>query len=159
PYHLVDNDQTWLDLSDLVFIDPVGTGYSRPAPEVKGDQFYGVQEDIQSVGEFIRLYLTRYQRWSSPKFLAGESYGTTRAAGLSEHLADRYGIALNGVVLISSVLNFQTISFTPSNDLAYILYLPSYAAAAFYHKKLAADMQSDLRKTLREAEDFALTDY
>ena len=111
PYGLVDNEYTWLDSTDLVFIDPVGTGFSRPALGEKQEQFSGVEEDVRWVGEFIRLYTTRYQRWPSPKFLAGESYGTTRAAALSEHLLDEHGINLNGIILISTVLDFQTLSF------------------------------------------------
>ncbi len=159
PFNLVDNESTWLDATDLVFIDPVGTGYSRPAKDEKGEQFYGVKEDIESVGSFIRLYVTRYHRWPSPKFLAGESYGTTRAAGLSEHLLEKQGISLNGIVLISSVLDFQTIVNAGGNELPYALFLPSYTATAWYHKKLPADLQNDLEATLREVEQFALGDY
>jgi carboxypeptidase C (cathepsin A) len=159
PFELVDNESTWLDASDLVFIDPVGTGYSRPAEGVKGEQFYGVKQDIESVGNFIRLWVTRYRRWDSPKFLAGESYGTTRAAGLSEHLLEKQGISLNGIILISSVLNFQTIVNAPGNDLPYVLYLPTYAAAAAYHKKLGDDLMRDLAATLKEVQQFALGDY
>ena len=115
--------------------------------------------DISSVGEFIRLYLTRYERWTSPLFLVGESYGTTRAAGLSGYLIG-HGIALSGVVLVSSVLNFQTLEFTRGNDLPYILYLPSYTSTAWYHKKLPADLQQrDLQSVLREAEQFAAGPY
>ena len=159
PYQLEDNPYTWLSATDLVFIDPVGTGYSRAAPGEKPEQFYGVKEDIQSVGEFIRMYTTRYERWLSPKFLAGESYGTTRAAGLSEYLLDN-GISLNGIVLISSVLNFGTIDLGHGNELPYALYLPSYTAIAWYHKKLPSDLQSaDLSKTLKEVERWAMTDY
>ncbi len=151
PFSLVDNPATWLTFSDLVFIDPVGTGYSRPAPGEKAEQFYGVQEDIHWVADFIRLYTTRYERWPSPKFLAGESYGTTRAAGLSAYLVDEYGISLNGIVLISSVLSFQTLQPTASNDLPFVLYLPSYTAVARYHKKLPADLMSaDFAKLLDE---------
>src|SRR6185295_12513097 len=120
---MLDNDQTWLDRTDLVFIDPVGTGYSRPAKPELGSKFWNLDGDIQSVGEFIRLYLTRYKRWASPLFLVGESYGTTRAAGLAGHLIDR-GIAFNGIVLVSSILNFQTAEFSKGNDLPYVLYLP-----------------------------------
>ena len=160
PYRLVDNESTWLDATDLVFIDPVGTGYSRPAPGEKGEQFFGVTEDVKSVASFIRLWTTRYQRWLSPKFLAGESYGTTRAAGLSEHLLDRHGISLNGILLISSVLNFQTLSPGPGNELPYPLYVPSYAANAWYHKKLAADLQSQpLEKLLKEVESWSMNEY
>ena len=121
PFELVDNQDTWLDQTDLVFIDPVGTGYSRATKKELAKKFFGVKGDISSVAEFIRLYLSRYQRWNAPLFMVGESYGTTRAAGLSGYLVDR-GIALSGVVLVSSVLNFQTLEFTRGNDLPYILY-------------------------------------
>ena len=119
PYTLEDNPFTWLELSDLVFIDPVGTGYSRATKKELGKKFWGLSGDIASVGEFIRLYLTRYERWNAPLFLAGESYGTTRASGLSGYLIDR-GIAFNGIILISSVLNFETLSFGNGNDLPYV---------------------------------------
>ncbi len=160
PFSLVDNPSTWLAFTDLVFIDPVGTGYSRPAPGEKADQFYGVQEDIHSVGDFIRLYTTRYERWPSPKFLAGESYGTTRAAGLSSYLVDEYGISLNGIVLVSSVLSFQTLEPGGINDLPYSLFLPSYTAVAWYHKKLAPDLlAADLSKTLADVESWSRDTY
>lgn len=155
PFELVDNEDTWLDQTDLVFIDPVGTGYSRAIKKDQGKKFFGVKGDISSVAEFIRLYLSRYQRWNAPLFLVGESYGTTRAAGLSGYLID-HGIALNGVVLISSVLNFQTLDFARGNDLPYILYLPTYTATAWYHKKLPADLQQrDLASVLTDAQQFA----
>jgi carboxypeptidase C (cathepsin A) len=159
PPKLVDNEATLLDVTDLVFIDPVTTGYSRPAPGQDPKQFHGVQQDLQSVGEFIRLYTTRYRRWASPKFIAGESYGTTRAAGLAAHLQERHGLSVNGIILVSAVLNFQTIRFDEGNDLPYILFLPAYTATAWYHKKLAPDLQSDLKKALAEAERFAIGDY
>ncbi len=159
PYRLVDNESSLLDVSDLVFIDPVSTGYSRAVPGEPPKQFFGVEEDVQSVGDFIRLYTTRYKRWSSPKFLAGESYGTTRAAGLSGYLQQRYGMYLNGIVLISSILNFETAAFDPGNDLPYILYLPTYTAIAWYHKKLPPELQGDLAKTVAESEKFARGEY
>jgi carboxypeptidase C (cathepsin A) len=158
PYRLVDNEATWLDQTDLVFVDPVGTGYSRATKTELGSKFWGVQGDIQSVGEFIRLYVTRYGRWRSPLFMVGESYGTTRAAGLAGHLIDR-GLAFNGILLVSSILNFQTARFTTGNDLPYVLFLPTYTATAFYHKRLTADLQRDLSATLREAEAWAAGDY
>lgn len=159
PFELEDNQDTWLDQTDLVFIDPVGTGYSRPTKPEYGKKFWSVKGDVESVGEFIRLYLTRNQRWTSPLFLAGESYGTTRAAGLSGYLIE-HGIALNGIVLISTVLNFGTLEFTRGNDLPYILYLPSYTATAWYHKKLPSDLQQqDLTKILPELERWASHDY
>jgi carboxypeptidase C (cathepsin A) len=159
PYELVDNEATWLDLTDLVFIDPVGTGFSRPKKPEQGRKFWGVEGDIQSVGEFIRLYLTRHERWASPLFLVGESYGTTRAAGLSGHLVDR-GIALNGIMLVSSILNFQTARFTRGNDTPYPLFLPTYTATAWYHRRLPADLQQKpLRQVLDEVERWASADY
>jgi len=159
PYQLVDNPDTWLDQTDLVFIDPVGTGYSRASKPELGKKYWGVQGDLESVGEFIRLYLTRYQRWASPLFLVGESYGTTRAAGLSGYLVDR-GIAFNGILLVSSILNFETADFTRGNELPYTLYLPTYTATAWYHKKLPADLQGrPLAPALREAEAWASTEY
>ena len=159
PFTVADNEASWLDLTDLVFIDPIGTGYSRPAPGEKGDAFYGAKEDVSSVAEFIRLYTTQYERWLSPKYLAGESYGTTRAAALSEHLVDRLGIAVNGIMLISVVLDFQTIQASEGNDLPHTMFLPAYTATAWYHNRLAPDLQKDLPATLREAEAFALGDY
>jgi carboxypeptidase C (cathepsin A) len=159
PYRLVDNEYTWLDDTDLVFIDPVGTGYSRPAKPELGKKYWGVQGDIESVGEFIRLYLTRYERWASPLFLVGESYGTTRAAGLSGYLVEK-GIAFNGILLVSSILNFQTARFTTGNDLPYPLFLPTYAATAWYHKKLPPELQAKpVAEFLREVEAFAGGEY
>jgi carboxypeptidase C (cathepsin A) len=159
PYRLVDNEYTWLDDTDLVFIDPVGTGYSRPAKPELGKKYWGVQGDIESVGEFIRLYLTRHERWASPLFLVGESYGTTRAAGLSGYLVEK-GIAFNGILLVSSILNFQTARFSTGNDLPYPLFLPTYAATAWYHKRLPPDLQAKpLAEFLREVEAFAAADY
>ncbi|MEO8054337.1 MAG: peptidase S10 [Acidobacteriota bacterium] len=159
PYTVVDNEETWLGDTDMVFIDPVGTGYSRPSKPELGKKFWGLDGDIASVGEFIRLYLTRYERWGSPLFLVGESYGTTRAAGLSGYLVDR-GIAFNGILLVSSILNFQTARFTRGNDLPYPLFLPTYTATAWYHRKLPADLQGKpLRAVLDEVEAFAGGEY
>jgi len=159
PYQLVDNPYTWLDQVDLCFIDPVGTGYSRASKPELGKKFWGVEGDLASVGEFIRLYLTRYERWASPLFLVGESYGTTRAAGLSGYLVDR-GIAFNGILLVSSILNFETARFTRGNELPYTLYLPTYTATAWFHKKLPADLQSrDLKSVLNEAEAWSAGEY
>jgi carboxypeptidase C (cathepsin A) len=160
PYKLVDNEYSLLDLTDLVFVDPVSTGYSRPVPGEAANQYHGIQQDIESVGDFIRLYATRNKRWTSPKFLAGESYGTTRAAGLSGYLQQRYGMYLNGIILISSILNFQTAEFDTGNDLPYVLYLPTYTAIAWYHKKLPADLQSGgLQKAVEESRNFAAHEY
>ncbi|HKH45992.1 MAG TPA: peptidase S10 [Thermoanaerobaculia bacterium] len=160
PGRLVDNDLSILDVTDLVFIDPVDTGYSRTAPGQDGKQFHGVRQDVESVGEFIRLWVTRNERWASPKFIAGESYGTTRAAGLSLFLDERYGMQLNGLVLVSSVLNWQNQEFHTGNDMPYIIHLPTYAAAAWYHKKLPPELQQrDLRGLLQEVEAFSKTEY
>lgn len=158
PFQLTDNPETWLDQADLVFIDPVGSGYSRAVEADQASKFFSLKGDIESVGEFIRLYLTRYERWSSPLFLAGESYGTTRAAGLADELIE-HGISCNGIILISTVLNFGTISFTPGNDLPYALSLPSYTASSWYHHRLPADFARDLPADLREVEQWALADY
>lgn len=159
PYGIVPNEYTWLDRTDLVFIDPVSTGYSRPAPGENPKQFHGYLEDISSMGNFIRSFLSRYERWGSPKFLAGESYGTTRAAGLSKFLQDRYRIYINGIFLISAVLNFGTNDYHVGNDIPRALYLPSYTAAAWYHRKLAPELQGDLKQALASSERFALGEY
>jgi carboxypeptidase C (cathepsin A) len=160
PYRMLDNDQSWLDTTDLVFIDPVSTGYSRAAKDEEPHQFHGFNEDVASVGDFIRLYTTRYQRWASPKFLVGESYGTTRASALSDYLQDRYGLYLNGITLISSIMNFQTARFAPGNDLPYQLFLPSYTAGAWYHKKLAGALaNADLPTAVKTAEKFVQDRY
>ncbi|MCY4071501.1 MAG: peptidase S10 [Chloroflexi bacterium] len=159
PYRLIDNAYTWLDLGDLVFIDPVGTGYSRASDPDDNQKYWGLEADLEAVGEFIRLYLSRNRRWTSPLYLAGESYGTTRAAGLAGHLIDR-GIAFNGVVLISTIMNFQTARFTKANDLPYTLFLPSYCATAHYHGKLAEELQArQLRELLSEVADWSERDY
>lgn len=157
PYQLVDNEFSLLDKTDLVFIDPVGTGYSRPADGEKAKQFHGFTKDIQSVGDFIRLYTTRYNRWLSPKFLIGESYGTTRASGLSGYLQERHGLYLNGIMLVSTVLDFSTIEFMPGNELPYVLFLPTYAATAWYHDALK--VHQPLQTLLSEVEQFAVDEY
>lgn len=160
PYQLTDNESTWLDLSDLVFIDPVSTGYSRPVAKEKASQFHGLKEDIASVGDFIRLYTSRNTRWLSPKFILGESYGTTRAAGLSDYLQNRYGLYLNGIILVSSALDFQTLEFAPQNNDPYVYFLPSYATSAWYHKKLSADLQArSVAEVAAAARAFAGGDY
>ncbi len=140
PYRYEDNAHTWLDQTDLVFVDPVGTGFSRAASEDLDKKFWSFKGDIESVGEFIRLYLTRYKRWTSPLFLAGESYGTTRAAGLAGHLVDR-GVSFNGIVLVSTALDIGALRFMPGNDLPYQLFVPTYTATAWYHRRLPPDLQ------------------
>ena len=162
PYQLTNNEFSILDKTDLVFIDPVSTGFSRAVPGEEAKQFHGFQKDIESVGNFILLYLGRYQRWRSPKFLIGESYGTTRACGLSGYLQDKRGMYLNGIMLVSVVLNFQTIRFAAGNDLPYILFLPTYTATAYWHNRLdqlETDTEDSFEKILVEAREFALGDY
>jgi carboxypeptidase C (cathepsin A) len=167
PARLVDNEDSLLDVADLVFIDPVGTGYSRAIPDEEAKQYHQFKSDIEAVGEFIRAYLTRNERWASPKFLAGESYGTTRAVGLAGHLYNRHGITFNGLLLISSILNFQTAgfdtktwTFVRGNDLPYSVFLPTYAATAWYHGRVAEEHRSrPLREFLDEVEGFAAGEY
>jgi carboxypeptidase C (cathepsin A) len=156
PYALVDNPETVLAHADLVFIDPVSTGYSRAVTGGRAGDFHGFRRDLESIGEVIRLWTSRHGRWVSPKFLAGESYGTLRAAGLAEHLQSRYGMYLNGIVLISSVLDMATIRFTEGNDLPHALFLPTYAAIAHHHGKHPG---RPLEEVLVEAEELADRDY
>ena len=156
PYGLIDNPQTLLAVSDLVFIDPVSTGWSRAVEGGKPKEFHGFQADIDSVGELMRLWVTRHDRWLSPKFLIGESYGTVRAAALAEHLQDKLAMYLNGVLLVSSILDFDTSDFEYRNDRAYVDYLPTYTATAHYHGLLG---DRPLREVLEEAEAYAARDY
>jgi len=155
PFGLVDNEFSILDEADIVYIDPVGTGYSRMMPGEDAHKYHGVMEDIQSVGEFIRLYLVRNERWASPKFVIGESYGTTRAAGLTGYLT-QLGISLNGTILVSTM----TLGVETGDDLSYVTILPHYTATAWFHKKLPADLQAKpIRAVLDESEAFAVGDY
>jgi len=156
PYGLGDNAETLLAASDLVFIDPISTGYSRAVKGGKPKEFHGYARDLESVGEIIRLWTSRHGRWLSPKYLCGESYGTLRAAALARHLGERYGMYLNGLILISSVLDGGTLEFGGHNDMPYPLFLPTYAAIAHYHG-LHGDRP--LREVLAEAERFAERDY
>jgi len=155
PYELADNPETLLTHSDLVFIDPVSTGFSRASNGEKAKEFHGFTPDIESVGEIIRLWTSRNQRWLSPKFVAGESYGTTRAAALAAHLQDRHGLYLNGILLISSVLDLGSIDFNERNDEPYSLFVPTYAAIAHYH---GFHGDRPLDDVLADAEDFAARD-
>jgi carboxypeptidase C (cathepsin A) len=157
PYHLTDNEFSLLDQTDLVFIDPVSTGYSRPVEGQKAKEFHGFKKDIETVGDFIRLFTTRYGRWLSPKFLIGESYGTTRAAGLSGYLQQRHGMYLNGIMLVSAVLDFSTLEFEVGNDLPYVLFLPTYAAIARYHGKVRS--RKPMKKFVADVEKFAGGEY
>ncbi len=155
PFGLVDNDYSILPVTDLVFIDPVATGFSRPAEDVKAEQFFGKTSDIESVGEFIRLWTTRHQRWLSPKYVCGESYGVFRAAGLAHYLHSRYAMTLRGLIFVSGVLDFGAMS----GDLGCQVWLPAYTAIAHYHKRLPPDLQADLPKALAEAREFMRKDY
>ncbi len=159
PVKLVENEFSLLDLADLVFIDPISTGFSRADDPKEAKLFHGVEEDIQSVGEFIRQYLTKYSRSDSPVFLVGESYGTTRAAGLATYLQNKGGVKLAGIVLVSAVLDFSTIRFDAGNDLPYSLFLPTYTASAWHHKKLDKEWAKDLPSILKDAQQFADGEY
>ena len=159
PWQVVPNDACLLDVADLVFIDPVTTGYSRAAEGEDDHQFHGLEQDTSSVAEFIRLFVSRNGRWQSPKYIGGESYGTTRAAALSSSLQDRHGIFLDGVILVSSVLDFGTIRFARNNDLPHALYLPTYAATAWYHEMLDRTDYPTLRSAIDDAESWSLTGY
>jgi carboxypeptidase C (cathepsin A) len=158
PYKLSDNVSTLLDKTDMVFIDPVGTGFSHAVGKAQDKDFWGVDSDVRSLAQFIVTYVNRNDRWNSAKFLIGESYGTFRSAALSNYLQQRDGMYFNGIVLMSSVLDLGTISFNPGDDMPYIFYLPSYAATAWYHKVLK-DRPDNLESFLSEARHFAETEY
>ncbi|HTF45775.1 MAG TPA: hypothetical protein VK641_17850, partial [Terriglobales bacterium] len=158
PYHIEDNPHTLLDRSDLVFVDAMGTGFSRASNLEQSKKYWNVKGDIESFSEFIRLYLTRYERWNSPLFLFGESYGTTRAAGIAGYLADR-GVSFNGITLLSIALSFQTLDDTKVNDLPYPLLIPSFTMIAGYHHKLPPDLSGDLVKARQESEHWAASEY
>src|SRR5215813_4033578 len=160
PYRIVDNENSLLDTTDLVFIDAIDTGYSRVVAGTDATQFHSQSGDIRSFGEFIAAYLSKYDRWGSPKFLIGESYGTIRSAGLAQELQTRHGIELNGIALISSLLTYQTISTSPQNDVAYVSYFPTYTTTAWYHKRLPPDLQNkSLKQVADEARAFATGEY
>ncbi len=158
PFHTVDNQETWLSDTDVVMVDAMGTGYSRPAKPEFGKKFYGIQQDLHGFAEFIRTYLSTYQRFSSPVFIAGESYGGIRSAGLAGTLLNQ-GIALNGVIIISGTMNFGTLDTARGNDTPYIGFLPSMAATAWYHKRLSPRLQTNLTSTVKEVEEFAHGEY
>jgi carboxypeptidase C (cathepsin A) len=158
PYTVVDNIYSLLDVTDLIFIDPISTGFSKAVPGEDPKQFHGVDEDVQSIAEFIRLWTSKNQRWDAPKYLAGESYGTLRAASLALKLHDQEFYYLDGIILISSLLTYQSVLADEANDLPYILFFPTYTTTAWYHHKLPEELQSDLEKARKEAEDFALNE-
>jgi carboxypeptidase C (cathepsin A) len=159
PYTLVDNENTLLGATDLVFVDAVDTGFSRVVSGVNNQQFHGVRGDLRAFGEFINGYLKTYSRFPSPKYLIGESYGTIRSAGLAQELQNRHGIELNGIALVSSLLSYQTLSPSAQNDAAYASHLETYTATAWYHRKLPADLAGDLKKAVDESRVFAFGDY
>lgn len=160
PYQLEANPWSLLDVTDLVFIDPVSTGYSRAAAETPVSEFHGYEEDLRAVGQFIHDYTTRFMRWSSPKFLCGESYGGIRAAGLASHLQERYNLELNGLVIVSGAINFQTLRFSSSNDLPCICFLPAFTATAWYHKMLPPELQQlPLEQVVSQSRSFAMGSY
>jgi carboxypeptidase C (cathepsin A) len=158
PYTIADNPNTLLDRSDLVFVDAISTGFSRAANAEAIKKFLGVKGDIEAFGEFVRLYITRYERWPSPLFILGESYGTTRAAGIAGFLANR-GISFNGITLLSTAMDFGTLEWTKNNDIPYFLLVPTFSMIAAYHKRLPPDLMQDLGKTREEVEHWSMTDY
>ena len=162
PYKLVNNEYSLLDASDLVFIDAPATGFSRVVGKGKGEDFFGIDQDAQAFAQFISSFITKFDRWNSPKYLFGESYGTTRSAVLANILERQENISLNGVILLSEILNFNTSPDGPESnpgvDLGYILSLPTMAATAWYHHKLPGQSK-ELEPFLKEAEHFAMTDY
>ena len=157
PYVLSDNPATLLDKTDIVMIDPVGTGFSHPLGGTEGKVFWGLSEDGRSITQFIQRFLSQHRRWNSPKYLLGESYGTTRSAVLAPMLQGA-NIDLNGIILVSAVLDFRTILFAEGEDIAYITNLPSFAATAWYHEALS-ERPADLSTFLEEVEAFAVGDY
>ena len=158
PYPLVDNQYTLLDKADIVMIDPVGTGFSRPAGETEGTAFWGLDEDARSLTQFIRRFLSETNRWNSPRYLLGESYGTTRSAVLARHLQNA-NIDLNGIVLVSAVLDFQTIEFPDGADIPYIVNVPAYAIVSAYLGALPGGAPADLAAFMQEVEAWAMSDY
>ena len=158
PYRIEDNAHSLLDKSDLVFIDAIGTGYSRAESADLSKKFWSVKGDIKAFSEFIRMYISRYERWNSPLFLFGESYGTTRSAGIAGELAEE-GTSFNGITLLSMALDFQTLVDTKANDEPYILLIPSFTMIAGYHHKLPTDLQQDMAKARQESEQWASGEY
>jgi carboxypeptidase C (cathepsin A) len=155
PTKVIENAYSILDVADLVFIDPGSTGYSRAEKDTNASDFHGVDQDVQSVGDFIRRWTTDHDRWSSPKYLLGESYGGIRAAGLSDHLQSRYGMSLNGVIMLSTLMDFRTIQGGAADGLSASVFLPSYTGVAFHHKKL----QGDRAKLIEQSTQFAFNEY
>jgi carboxypeptidase C (cathepsin A) len=158
PYKLEDNNNSILDVTDIVMVDPVGTGLSHAVGKAKNKDFWGVDQDIKSVSQFIKQYVTDYDRWNSAKYLLGESYGTMRSAGVVDYLQETMGMEINGVILVSVVLDLRTLTFQNGDDISYILHLPTYAAVAYYHNKLPTK-PANLEAFLKEVREFAGGQY
>jgi len=157
PYKLEDNINSVLDVTDIVMIDPIGTGLSHAIGKAKNKDFWGVDQDIKSISGFVKSYITEFDRWNSPKYLLGESYGTMRSAGVVDFLQERLGIAVNGVVLVSVVLDLRQLTFAPGDDISYIMYLPTYAATSLFHNKIAKP--ANFNSFIKEVTDFAKGEY
>ncbi|MEZ4851976.1 MAG: carboxypeptidase [Bacteroidia bacterium] len=157
PYKVEVNEHSILDVSDLVMIDPVGTGLSKAIGKAENKDFWGVNEDIRSVSLFIKQYINENDRWHSPKFLLGESYGTLRNAGVMNYLQGRLGISMNGVIMVSAVFDLRTLTFQPGDDISYVANLPTYSAVAWYHDKVKN--KPELKAFLEESRLFAKTEY
>lgn len=157
PYQVVNNEFSILDKADLVMIDPIGVGFSRPIGNAKWEDFWGVDQDIRSIGLFIEQFLIRTGKYNSPKYLLGESYGTFRNAGLVKHLQDR-GISVNGVIMVSAVFELQHLLFGPGDDISYLIHFPTYAATAWYHNKLQ-NKPKDLDGFLKDVRAFTEDTY
>lgn len=157
PYNLIDNPETILDLTDIIFIDPMGTGLSKSETKEKEEEHYSIKGDITAVGKFIRDYLTTHRRWNSPKYIAGESYGAMRASGLAEYLQNEFGIYLNGLIFISAGIDYQTLIFDRDNSLPYFLFMPTYATTAWYHNRYKPE--ATLEDVAQEARDFVYETY
>jgi len=158
PYKFEDNTYSILDVTDIVTLDPIGTGLSHAIGKAKNKDFWGIDQDIKSVSQFIKQYVTDNDRWNSPKYLLGESYGTMRSAGVVDYLQEGMGMEINGVILVSVVLDLRTLTFQKGDDISYVMYLPTYAAVAYYHNKLA-NKPSNLEAFLKEVRDFAGGQY
>ncbi|MFT3682506.1 MAG: hypothetical protein QM791_19780 [Ferruginibacter sp.] len=158
PYKLEDNNYSILDVSDIIMMDPVGTGLSRATGKGKNTDFWGVDQDIRSVSQFIKNYVHENERWNSPKFLLGESYGTFRSAGVADYLQENFGISVNGIVLVSNVLDIRQLAFNPGDDLPFIVNFPTYAATAWYHNKVP-NKPASLDAFLKEVRAFTYSDY
>ncbi|MFM9911297.1 MAG: S10 family peptidase [Chitinophagaceae bacterium] len=158
PYKLEDNNYSILDISDIVMMDPVGTGISRAVGKAKNSDFWGVDQDIKSVSQFIKNYIHENERWNSPKYLLGESYGTFRSAGAADYLQSNFGISLNGIILVSNVLDIRTLSYNPGDDISYVVNFPTYAATSWYHNKLA-NKPASLEAFLKDVRTFSFGEY